>query len=69
MPPAGRDAAAGGNARALHPGLLPASSRRSLSYRKSFQLEAEGNPPAGASRLRCNSMLPCHTAGGQRSLV
>ncbi|MDR1957829.1 MAG: hypothetical protein LBQ54_02095 [Planctomycetaceae bacterium] len=35
---AGRDAAAGCNARALHPGLLPASSRRSLSDRKIFPL-------------------------------
>ncbi|MDR1958678.1 MAG: hypothetical protein LBQ54_06500 [Planctomycetaceae bacterium] len=34
--PEGRDAAAGGNARALHPGRLPVSSRRSLSNRKSF---------------------------------
>ncbi|MDR1960390.1 MAG: hypothetical protein LBQ54_15365 [Planctomycetaceae bacterium] len=34
MPPAGRDAAAGGNARALHPGRLPAPSVRSPSDRK-----------------------------------
>ncbi|MDR1958763.1 MAG: hypothetical protein LBQ54_06935, partial [Planctomycetaceae bacterium] len=51
MPPAGRDAAAGGNARALHPGLLPASLRRSLSYRKSFQHEAEGHPGCNVRTL------------------
>ncbi|MDR1957530.1 MAG: hypothetical protein LBQ54_00510 [Planctomycetaceae bacterium] len=52
MPPAG-------SGRPLHPCLLPASPRRSLSDKKSFHLEAEGNRPS-----RLATAMQRHVAGG-----